>query len=72
MKKHFLVKWDVDVWADTPEAAAMKALRMQRDHNSTASIFHVLENSTANRKISRAFADCTSAMIMIDAYETEQ
>lgn len=38
---HYLVTWDIDLWADTPEAAAEQARAIQRDPTSTATVFSV-------------------------------
>ena len=37
----YLVEWYIDIEADTPEAAAREALTLQRDPESTATVFHV-------------------------------
>lgn len=35
----YLVQWEINITADSPEAAAQKALRIQRDATSTATVF---------------------------------
>lgn len=40
-KSVFKVRWDVDILASTPREAALKALEMQRDPESTALVFDV-------------------------------
>jgi hypothetical protein len=40
---HYLVRWEIDVYADTPEQAAQEALAIQRDAESTATVFEVLD-----------------------------
>ena len=37
------VRWEVDVDADGPREAAEKALRMQRNPQSTATVFDVMD-----------------------------
>ena len=37
----FRVGWHIDVDAETPQDAARKALKIQRDPNSIATVFHV-------------------------------
>lgn len=37
----YLVKWVIDLEADTPEAAAREALRIQRDPDSVATVFEI-------------------------------
>ncbi len=37
----YLVKWEIEIEADSPEDAAHKALSIQRDENSTAVVFDV-------------------------------
>lgn len=41
--KHYLVKWTIDVWASTPEEAALKALNIQRNVHSTATVFECID-----------------------------
>jgi hypothetical protein len=41
--KTYLVTWQIDIEADSPEEAAAQALIIQRDTESTASVFEVLE-----------------------------
>ncbi len=37
----YLVKWEIDIEADTPEDAARQALEIQRDPESKATCFEV-------------------------------
>ena len=37
----YRVKWDIDIQADTPREAAQKALEIQRDPESIATMFDV-------------------------------
>lgn len=37
----YLVQWEIDLIAETPEAAAAKALDIQRDPDSLATVFDV-------------------------------
>jgi hypothetical protein len=39
----YFVTWEMDIEADTPEAAALKALRIHRDPESVATVFKVAE-----------------------------
>lgn len=36
------IRWEIDVDADTPEEAALKALDIQRDPESIALVFHII------------------------------
>lgn len=38
----YRVKWEIDIEAGTPEQAAQQALAIQRDPESTATVFEVL------------------------------
>ncbi len=38
---HYRVKWEIDIEADTAQEAAQQALDIQRDAESTATVFHV-------------------------------
>lgn len=44
--KEYLVTWVIDIDADTPEEAAAQALICQRDNQSTATIFEVIDKET--------------------------
>lgn len=37
----YLVQWEIDISAGTPEEAARRALEIQRDPNSIATVFNV-------------------------------
>lgn len=41
MSKHYEVAWTIDIYADDPEEAAAKALEVQRDPESIATVFEV-------------------------------
>lgn len=41
--KSYLVTWEIDIDADTPEDAARKALAIQRDPASIATVFDVYD-----------------------------
>lgn len=40
----YLVTWEIDIEADSPREAAEKALRIQRDPESIATVFAVTES----------------------------
>ncbi len=40
---HYLVKWEIDIDAETPEEAAKKALEIHRDPESCATVFEVYD-----------------------------
>lgn len=42
--KSYTVLWEIDIFAKTPKAAAKEALEMQRDPNSSATVFKVYNN----------------------------
>lgn len=44
----YLVRWSIDLDAETPEEAAAEALRIQRDTGSTATFFEVFESHEPN------------------------
>lgn len=43
MTRRFVVIWEIDIWAKSPEAAARAALEIQRDPSSTSTVFDVWE-----------------------------
>jgi len=48
---HYLLKWEIDIYALSPESAAGKALTVQRDPRSTATIFEVKNVDTGYREM---------------------
>ncbi len=47
--KHKRVRWEIDVDARTPKEAARKALTIQRDSESIATVFDVTNNGRTVR-----------------------
>lgn len=43
--QHFIVTWEIDIEADTPEAAARRAREIQLDPDSIATFFDVLDDN---------------------------
>lgn len=50
----FHVVWECDIWAETPEDAARKALEILRDPNSTALFFTVQDEQGEDHSIDLA------------------
>jgi len=50
----YRVRWEIDLPAETPLTAAQEALRVQRDHTSTATIFTV-ETRTKAGKVKKSW-----------------
>ena len=51
-QREYHVVWEIDIFAESAEAAAAEALRIQRDPESTATVFDVLAvNSDCQHKI---------------------
>lgn len=42
---NYRVKWEIDIEADSPEEAAKEALKIQRDPDSVATIFDVIDDN---------------------------
>jgi hypothetical protein len=53
----YLVKWAMNIEADTPEQAAEEALKIHRDVESEASIFNVIDLDTNISKLVDAVED---------------
>lgn len=49
--KTYLVRWEIDIDAETPEAAAEEALNVQRDPDSLATHFDVFETTEEGRRV---------------------
>jgi len=47
----YLVTWTIDIKADTAEAAAREALAIQRDPNSTATVFDTIDDAGETRRV---------------------
>tara|TARA_R110000796_G_scaffold58413_8_gene134999 strand:- start:6816 stop:7007 length:192 start_codon:yes stop_codon:yes gene_type:complete len=45
-QKQYLVKWEIDIIASSPEEAAKQALTIQRDKTSEALVFDVYEHAS--------------------------
>ena len=43
MVRSYRVRWEIDIYANTPREAAQEARRIQRDPESTATVFAVDE-----------------------------
>jgi hypothetical protein len=41
--KTYLVRWEIDIDANSPKQAAQKALAIQRDPESTATFFEIVQ-----------------------------
>ena len=39
----YLVRWEIDLWADSPEEAARQARKVQLDKGSTATCFNIVD-----------------------------
>lgn len=46
----YFVTWEIEIDADSPREAAEKALKIQRDQDSTAVVFGVMEFDTEDDK----------------------
>ena len=46
----YLVRWDIDIEATSPRDAAKKALEVQRDPKSIATVFFVRKHASDSRK----------------------
>lgn len=50
-EKHYLVRWNIDIFATSPEEAAAQALEIQRDPASLATVFEVRELHAKNFEV---------------------
>jgi len=46
MRHSYLVMWEIEVPANTPVEAARECLKIQRDPESTATVFEVVDTDT--------------------------
>jgi hypothetical protein len=58
---HYVVTWTIDIEADDPVSAAQEALNIQRDRNSSATVFVVSAQINSN----------ASTEVMVDAETME-
>lgn len=47
----YFIRWEIDIDADTPEAAAREALRIQRDPDSIATVFDVFDEDGVDNRV---------------------
>lgn len=47
----YRVTWEIDIYADTPEEAARRALEIQLDSISTATVFDVLDEEGETTRV---------------------
>jgi len=59
MVQHYLVIWEMDIYAETPREAAEKAWGHMQAPNSTANVFLVLDKSGAETIIDLLEEDAT-------------
>ena len=45
----YCVKWEIDIIADTPLKAALEAQEIQRDLESTATFFELIDNTSGEK-----------------------
>lgn len=55
--KTYHVTWEIDIDADSPEAAAREALRIQRDAASSATVFCVWDEDGIDTTVDLAAID---------------
>lgn len=48
--KHYVVRWEIDIWAKNEKDAAHQAFEIQRDPNSIATVFDVVDAATGYGK----------------------
>lgn len=46
----YFVSWEIDIEAASAEAAALEALRIQRDPESIATVFHVIDEMDVKKR----------------------
>jgi len=56
-ERHYTVTWTIDVWADSPDEAAHKALRTQHDTDSIATVFDIQDMETGTTETIDTLAD---------------
>ena len=49
--KQFLVTWEIDIYADTPREAAVKAKAIMQDKNASANVFEVFDSDDQQHQI---------------------
>lgn len=52
----YFVSWEIDIEAASAEAAALEALRIQRDPESIATVFHVIDEMGMDHEVDVADA----------------
>lgn len=44
MENHYVVKWEIDIWAGSPEDAARYAMEIQEDPENIAHVYEVTDD----------------------------
>jgi hypothetical protein len=65
----FYIEWRIELEADSPEEAARKALKIQRDPESIATVFHVIADNGQDTVIDRTEIDADRAADLEDKTE---
>lgn len=56
----YIVEWVIEITADTPEQAAIAALRIQRDPTSMATVFDVRDDSGIAHRVDLVDERCAT------------
>lgn len=62
MAKTYHITWEIDVEADNHQEAAARALLIQRDTFSTATVFDVVEHESNGEAVRVDLEDCESGI----------
>jgi len=56
-EKNYLVKWEIDIQATTPEAAALEARRCIQDPDTLANVYNVIDEEGTTTRIDLQYVE---------------
>ena len=65
--KFYTVTWSINLWADSPEEAALEAQRIQRDPTSLATYFTVKDG---DNKVTQVDTSCLKEALKLEALDS--
>ena len=68
----YYITWEIELDADSPEDACKRALEMQRDKDSIATEFSVLEITKVTQRLINEAKIANSMLRQIDLWEGEE
>ena len=49
--RHYLISWEIDIWADSAHEAAMQAHKLVRSHDTTAKVYKIIDGNSGTEPL---------------------